>query len=100
MSLLQIGAAARQDQAVALNAKRRSGVFSLTAFAAALVLLPSIGGEAFADDGKKIVAVAAGYVHSLALGKDGMIYAAGSNFDGETGLDNAEYRNVFTEVKF
>jgi hypothetical protein len=82
-SLLQIGAAARQDQAVALNANRRSGVFSLTAFAAALVLLPSIAGEAFADDGKKITAIATGEYHSLVLDGDGKVYATGSNFDGE-----------------
>ncbi|MDR2152816.1 MAG: hypothetical protein LBO72_08345 [Helicobacteraceae bacterium] len=49
-------------------------------------------------EGRKIVAIAAGYFHSLALDTDGKIYAAGRNFVGQLGLSDAKDRNVFTPV--
>ncbi|MDR2153289.1 MAG: hypothetical protein LBO72_10770 [Helicobacteraceae bacterium] len=48
-------------------------------------------------EGKKIVAVAAGENHSLALGADGKVYAAGWNGNGQLGFGDDE-RDVFTEV--
>ncbi|MDR2152005.1 MAG: hypothetical protein LBO72_04205 [Helicobacteraceae bacterium] len=47
---------------------------------------------------KKIVGVAAGDFHSLALDSDGRIYAAGRNKDGQLGLGDAKRRDVFTPI--
>ncbi|MDR2153300.1 MAG: hypothetical protein LBO72_10825, partial [Helicobacteraceae bacterium] len=47
---------------------------------------------------KKIVAIAAGDNHSLAIGADGKVYAAGANRYGQLGLDDKEDRWTFTEV--
>jgi alpha-tubulin suppressor-like RCC1 family protein len=47
---------------------------------------------------KNIVAIAAGYEHSLALSDDGRVYAAGWNQQGQLGLGDNDDRNVFTEV--
>jgi alpha-tubulin suppressor-like RCC1 family protein len=47
---------------------------------------------------KNIVSISAGRGHSIVLGKDGKVYAAGSNDNGELGLGNNINRNFFTEV--
>jgi alpha-tubulin suppressor-like RCC1 family protein len=47
---------------------------------------------------KKIVAIAAGAVHSLAFDASGKLYAAGNNSEGQLGLSGADERNVFTPV--
>jgi alpha-tubulin suppressor-like RCC1 family protein len=49
-------------------------------------------------EGKKIVAIAAGDGHSLAIDELDNIYATGSNRDGKLGVGDTEYRNVFTPV--
>jgi alpha-tubulin suppressor-like RCC1 family protein len=48
---------------------------------------------------KNITAIAAGEIHSLALSKDGKVYAAGSNYHGQLGLGGDDWRDTFTEVK-
>jgi alpha-tubulin suppressor-like RCC1 family protein len=49
--------------------------------------------------GKNVVAVATGYYsHSLALAKDGKVYAMGDNFAGELGLGDNDERDSFTLV--
>ncbi|MDR2153290.1 MAG: hypothetical protein LBO72_10775 [Helicobacteraceae bacterium] len=49
-------------------------------------------------EGKKIVAVAAGKEHSLALDASGKVYAAGSNDNGRLGLEGDGNRNAFAPV--
>ncbi|MDR2638642.1 MAG: hypothetical protein LBC09_02245 [Helicobacteraceae bacterium] len=46
----------------------------------------------------KIIAVAAGYQHSLALSAGGKVYAAGRNYMGQFGLGDTTDRAVFTEI--
>ncbi|MDR2081388.1 MAG: hypothetical protein LBP54_05825 [Campylobacteraceae bacterium] len=48
--------------------------------------------------GKNIVAVSAKGDFSLALSKDGKVYAAGRNDNGELGLGDKINRNIFTKV--
>ncbi|MDR2152813.1 MAG: hypothetical protein LBO72_08330 [Helicobacteraceae bacterium] len=48
---------------------------------------------------KKIVAVAAGDDHSLALDSDGKVYATGRNDDGQLGLGDRDLRKTWTFVK-
>ncbi|MDR2153288.1 MAG: hypothetical protein LBO72_10765 [Helicobacteraceae bacterium] len=48
---------------------------------------------------KKIVAIAAGFLRSLALDSDGKVYATGYNEDGGLGLGDYDRRDVFTPVK-
>jgi alpha-tubulin suppressor-like RCC1 family protein len=48
--------------------------------------------------GKNIIAITAGYAHSLVLGSDGKVYAAGDNSEGQLGLGDKNNRNIFTEV--
>jgi alpha-tubulin suppressor-like RCC1 family protein len=47
---------------------------------------------------KNITAVAVGYFHSLALSKDGKIYATGDNYAGQLGLSDNNPRDTFTEI--
>ncbi|MDR2152805.1 MAG: hypothetical protein LBO72_08290 [Helicobacteraceae bacterium] len=47
---------------------------------------------------KKIVAIATGTWHSLALSADGKVYVAGENNDGQLGLGDNDDRNTFTLV--
>jgi alpha-tubulin suppressor-like RCC1 family protein len=47
---------------------------------------------------KDIIAIAAGDQHSLALAKDGKVYAAGYNRNGQLGLGDKDNRSNFTEV--
>ncbi|MDR2638689.1 MAG: hypothetical protein LBC09_02495, partial [Helicobacteraceae bacterium] len=54
--------------------------------------------EVFSLGGENIIAIAAGSDHSLALSKDGRIYAAGYNFSGELGLNDKNDRLIFTLV--
>ncbi|MDR2638700.1 MAG: hypothetical protein LBC09_02550, partial [Helicobacteraceae bacterium] len=54
--------------------------------------------EVAALKGKKIIAIAAGHRHSLALDSDGKVYATGDNEDGELGLGDKINRDRFTEV--
>jgi alpha-tubulin suppressor-like RCC1 family protein len=49
-------------------------------------------------NGKNITSVATGYNHSLALAKDGKLYAIGYNFDGELGLGDSRYSYSFILV--
>ncbi|MDR2151649.1 MAG: hypothetical protein LBO72_02405 [Helicobacteraceae bacterium] len=46
-----------------------------------------------------ITAIAAGEVHSLALGKDGNIYGAGADSFGALGLDRDYYETAFKKIK-
>jgi alpha-tubulin suppressor-like RCC1 family protein len=48
--------------------------------------------------GKKIIAIAAGSEHSIALANDGKVYAAGINYRGQLGLGDRKNRKTFTEV--
>jgi alpha-tubulin suppressor-like RCC1 family protein len=48
--------------------------------------------------GTKIVSVAAGYYHSLALDSDGKIWVTGSNSYGELGLGNNTNQNKFQPI--
>ncbi|MDR2081978.1 MAG: hypothetical protein LBP54_08885, partial [Campylobacteraceae bacterium] len=48
--------------------------------------------------GKKIVAVAAGSYHSLAIDSNGVIYAAGENKEWQLGLGDTNERAEFTPV--
>jgi alpha-tubulin suppressor-like RCC1 family protein len=45
-----------------------------------------------------IIAISAGGNHSLALSKDGKVYATGRNKNGQLGLGDATDSNTFTEV--
>jgi alpha-tubulin suppressor-like RCC1 family protein len=47
---------------------------------------------------KKIVAIAAGIYHSLALDSEGNVYATGENDVGQLGLGDKDNRNGFTSV--
>jgi alpha-tubulin suppressor-like RCC1 family protein len=47
-------------------------------------------------NGKKIVAIAAGDSHSLALDADGKVYGTGDNDFGQLGLGEMRDRNVWT----
>jgi alpha-tubulin suppressor-like RCC1 family protein len=49
-------------------------------------------------EGKKIAAVAAGEMHSLALDTDGKLYATGWNDTGRLGLGDRKNRKAFTLV--
>ncbi|MDR2152812.1 MAG: hypothetical protein LBO72_08325 [Helicobacteraceae bacterium] len=49
-------------------------------------------------EGKNIIAIVAGDVHSLALGKDGKLYATGSGEHGRLGLGGENNRDIFTPV--
>jgi alpha-tubulin suppressor-like RCC1 family protein len=49
-------------------------------------------------NGKNITALAAGSLHSLALGSDGKVYATGKNEYGQLGLGDKISRNTFTLV--
>jgi alpha-tubulin suppressor-like RCC1 family protein len=49
-------------------------------------------------NGVKIKAIAAGWIHSVALDSDGKVYATGHNGYGELGLGDNDHRNTFTEV--
>ncbi|MDR2152809.1 MAG: hypothetical protein LBO72_08310 [Helicobacteraceae bacterium] len=49
-------------------------------------------------EGKKIVAIAAGDYHSLALSDEGKVYATGVNEYGQLGLNDYDDREVFTLV--
>jgi alpha-tubulin suppressor-like RCC1 family protein len=51
-------------------------------------------------NGKNIVAIAAGNVHSLALDSDGKVYATGVNGSGQLGLIDNANRNTFTPTVF
>jgi alpha-tubulin suppressor-like RCC1 family protein len=50
------------------------------------------------DDVSGVVAVAAGYQHSLALGRDGTVMACGRNGEGQLGLGDTDDRDTFTVV--
>ncbi|MDR2035035.1 MAG: hypothetical protein LBP89_10510, partial [Helicobacteraceae bacterium] len=54
--------------------------------------------EVSALNGKRIAAIAAGRDHSLAIGDDGKVYAAGYNKYGQLGLGDATNRDIFTEI--
>ena len=45
-----------------------------------------------------VIAVAAGWFHSLALSKDGTVMACGRNSKGQLGLGDTDDRNTFTVV--
>jgi alpha-tubulin suppressor-like RCC1 family protein len=47
---------------------------------------------------KNIISIVGGGQHSLALGKDGRVYAAGLNNNGQLGLGNNNDSNTFMEV--
>jgi alpha-tubulin suppressor-like RCC1 family protein len=47
---------------------------------------------------KNIIAISAGYLHSLALSNDGKVYAAGRNINGQLGLGDKTDRTTFIEV--
>jgi alpha-tubulin suppressor-like RCC1 family protein len=49
-------------------------------------------------NGKNIITIAAGSAHSLALDNNGKVYAAGSNHNGQLGLNDDEDREVFTPI--
>ncbi|MDR2152807.1 MAG: hypothetical protein LBO72_08300 [Helicobacteraceae bacterium] len=49
-------------------------------------------------DGKKIVAIAAGKEHSLALDSRGKVYATGNGDDNRLGLGDIDNRYIFTPV--
>jgi alpha-tubulin suppressor-like RCC1 family protein len=49
-------------------------------------------------NGKNIIAISAGYLHSLALSSDRKVYTAGYNVFGQLGLDDNNHRNTFKEV--
>ncbi|MDR2638760.1 MAG: hypothetical protein LBC09_02860 [Helicobacteraceae bacterium] len=49
-------------------------------------------------NGKKIIAIDAGDSYSLALAKNGRVYATGYNYYGQLGLGGDTNRNVFTLV--
>jgi alpha-tubulin suppressor-like RCC1 family protein len=57
--------------------------------------------EILSSKGGKITSIAAGFSHSLALAKDGKVYAAGYNYNGQLGVGDSgkgTERKVFTEV--
>ncbi len=45
-----------------------------------------------------MVAVAAGGIHSLALGRNGTVMTCGRNFAGQLGLGDTDQRDTFTVV--
>jgi alpha-tubulin suppressor-like RCC1 family protein len=47
---------------------------------------------------KNITAISAGNMHTTALSKDGRVYAAGYNSNGELGLGDKNNRDTFTEI--
>ncbi|MDR2639706.1 MAG: hypothetical protein LBC09_07725, partial [Helicobacteraceae bacterium] len=54
--------------------------------------------EASSLKGKKIIAIAAGAVHTFALNSDGKVYAAGDSGYGQLGVGDKKYRNKFVAV--
>jgi alpha-tubulin suppressor-like RCC1 family protein len=112
MPPLQINAVTRQDRELTSNARRsvslkRSAVFFsllLVGILSSLIILLApigFGGRGSSDGGKKIIAIAAGTAHSLALDKDGKVYAAGWNKFGQLGLGDSgtgTNREVFTDI--
>jgi alpha-tubulin suppressor-like RCC1 family protein len=49
-------------------------------------------------EGKKIIAIVAGDLHSLALDSDGKVYATGYKYDGRLGLGDKSNRDRFVAV--
>jgi uncharacterized repeat protein (TIGR02543 family) len=59
---------------------------------------PNVFTEMTGLNGKNITAIAAGNYHTIALGSDGKVWAAGWNYYGQLGLGDTADTNVFTEV--
>ncbi|MDR2638960.1 MAG: hypothetical protein LBC09_03875, partial [Helicobacteraceae bacterium] len=54
--------------------------------------------EALSLNDKNIIAIATGFWHTLALGKDGKVYGAGHNNSGQLALGDNTDRDIFTLI--